>query len=67
MNKNRPKIVILLSFIFIAIACACKNSNESLLPALTPVPETTVGVDRNVVSLEGQWIFNQSPKKTGLT
>ena len=66
MNVNRHKVVILLSIILITIAFAGSNSSESLLPRLTPVPAMIVGVDRDVVSLDGQWIFNQAPNKDRL-
>ena len=32
----------------------------------TPVPAMIVGVDRDVVSLDGQWIFNQAVNKEKL-
>ncbi|HPS54111.1 MAG TPA: glycoside hydrolase family 2 TIM barrel-domain containing protein [Sedimentisphaerales bacterium] len=63
MNNNRRKITILLFMILATIAFADQNNNKSPLPTLTPAPAMSVGVDRNVVSLDGQWIFNQAQSK----
>lgn len=66
MNQRLNKVIIFLSVIFSTIALADLSSYKSQPPTLTPVPAMAVGVERNIVSLDGEWIFNQSPNKENL-
>ena len=66
MNKNRNKVVILLWIILTTFAFADENNSEPQMPTLTPVPAMIVGVERDIVSLDGEWIFNQSANRDEL-